>query len=345
LTLRSAADELLIDWAVTYGSPTSRTTVVHDRFGVVTLSVPGTVSFVPTFHSQLTALRLNGGTDIVTGSLLQPASGFDLALLRLPKSLDLFTVYLRYLTAAAAPGSRIACGFMTRYFTPRMVEIARRFAGKVEQSRARKKARLLILENIFDPSFQQTGPLPTPEVISFAGKAYRQLPGVFSSGRIDPATRYLLEHWATLPLPATAPIHLLDIGCGNGVIGDRLLARYPEARLTAFDDHLLAVASSRLNVPADRSTVCWGHRVADTGVEAVDLVVTNPPFHLGHETNIEVSLSLFRQARAVLLPGGYLVVVANRHLNYRTHLGRMFQLVESRKEGKFEILVCRKAEA
>ncbi len=65
-----------------------------------------------------------------------------------------------------------------------------------------------------------------------------------------------------------------------------------------------------------------------------DLIVTNPPFHDEYQTDISVSLDLFLQATERLSASGYLVVVANRHLNYLTHLRRYFDEVTTVAENE-----------
>ena len=335
LTVLSAADRLLIDWAAAEAYPDAATHVFHDRFGAVALSLPGDVVFVPAFHSQETALRLNAGDRSVpvAGLLDPPPYPLEQAVLRIPKSLALFEFYLSKIAAAASPRTRVAAGFMTRHFTPRLLEIAAEYAGAVSQSRAVKKARLLLLHDFRVGA----GAQDKSNTLEFGGRHYRQYPGVFSANHIDHATRFLLEHWPEMPVPQT----ILDVACGNGVIGDQLLIRYPDARLTATDDFVLAVASARLNLPAARSRVVYDHTLARVGDASQDLIVTNPPFHFGHEHNIDVSLFLFAQSRGKLRPGGQFVVVANRHLNYATHLSKWYGRTEVVAESaKFVVYRC-----
>ncbi|WP_116124683.1 class I SAM-dependent methyltransferase [Lewinella sp. IMCC34183] len=318
----SAADELLLGWAADHVAPGQRVVVAHDRFGALAIGLGRPVTFVAAFHSQEEALRRNGGSaENTTVGPLATLEAVDRALLRVPKSLELFEVYLSQIAAAAGPDTIVAAGFFTRHFTPRLLEIAGRYAAGVEQGRAQKKARLLVLSGFRPVARTQV----QCHVLEFAGRGYRQYPGVFSAGRIDLATRFLLEQWETVPeLSTLAPGTITDFACGNGIIGAELLLRYPEAKLIATDDSALAVASAQLNLPADRTEVYYDHTLDRVERGSQDLVVTNPPFHFGYETNIEVSLALFRQARGLLRTGAYLVVVANAHLNYATHLRRLF---------------------
>ena len=72
-----------------------------------------------------------------------------------------------------------------------------------------------------------------------------------------------------------------------------------------------------------------------------DFVVCNPPFHFEHENNIEVAIDLFVQVRRCLRRDGSFQAVANRHLNYQTHLKRLFGNVRIiGRNRKFEIISC-----
>jgi 16S rRNA (guanine1207-N2)-methyltransferase len=55
---------------------------------------------------------------------------------------------------------------------------------------------------------------------------------------------------------------------------------------------------------------------------SADLIVCNPPFHLGTSVHSGVSLKLFRAAGRVLKPGGQLWTVFNSHLPYVSQLTR-----------------------
>jgi 16S rRNA G1207 methylase RsmC len=336
----SAADRLLVDWATDHDDRgVLATDVYHDRFGALTLGLPGSPRSVITFHSQQTALLRNAGQHkpALVPLLDHPAETVDLAVVRIPKSLALFELYLRRIAHTATPATRVAAGFMTRHFTPRLLEIAAHYAGSVEQSKARKKARLLLLGELRRP----TSFPPTLRSTDYEGKTYLQYPGVFSADHIDYATQFLLDTWqhhATLDFPAPATV--LDVACGNGIIGDALLRRYPEARLFATDDSILAVRSARTNLPRERATVYWEHTLAPIADATVDLAVINPPFHFGYENNIGVSLGLFRQIHRTLRVGGSLVVVANRHLNYATHLRKIYRLEVVAENDKYVIYRC-----
>ncbi len=147
------------------------------------------------------------------------------------------------------------------------------------------------------------------------------LPGVFSHGRLDVGSALLLEHLDNLPSG-----HILDFGCGAGVLGAALKRRYPNSQITMLDVDAFAVASSRLTLAANNlhaEVICAdGIDAAPTGLSAI---LSNPPFHLGVHTHYQASEHLLRQASRHLASKGELRLVANSFLKYQPlieqHLG------------------------
>ena len=327
--LLKPADELLLNWW--QEQEDTELVVLHDHFGVLTTVATAFGASVThcsdsfAHHRRVReSLAINGLPARELGlpyPNFAPATSPSLALLHLPKYLDLFDSYLRHLTRQIPENFQLATAFQTRHFTPRILEIAGRYANKVEQSRAYKKARTLVLSDWKRAVCED----PPATEISFNGETYRQLPGVFSAGHIDYATQFLLEQWGSAAelqrLPE--PEYVLDIGVGNGVIGDQLMRQhYPNAKLFGTDVSQVAVRSARLNNPTGK--YAWTDNLATFPDVNFDLIVTNPPFHEGHRNVIDTTVSLFEQAANRLAPGGKLIVVANRHLNYATHLRRLF---------------------
>lgn len=355
------ADELLLHWAAEQSPDLAAETVTvyHDREGVLCTCISAPLNnhvsgqkkrFVSNnllHYERMKACyeRNKSGVAPENENLLEaPAEGTIINLLQIPKSLELFELYLRNVALTATPKTKLACAFQTRHFTPRLLEIAAKYATSVTQSRAYKKARLIILDDFFA--------LAPPEIslveTEFEGIKYQQYPGVFSANHIDYATQFLLAEWTSNErlTELSAPAQILDPGCGNGIIGDYLLGHYPTARLTAYDVSRVAIASTEMNLAAHgyagRSAVLQAGSLSEIiKPERFDLVVTNPPFHDEFQTDISVSTNLFLAACDRLNPGGHLVVVANRHLNYATHLRRYFDevLVVGENE-KFEVYRC-----
>jgi 16S RNA G1207 methylase RsmC len=77
--------------------------------------------------------------------------------------------------------------------------------------------------------------------------------------------------------------------------------------------------------------------------ERFDLVVTNPPFHVGKQTELSVPMQFIEDSWEVLAPGGQLFLVANRTLPYETPIKRRFGNVLMVHDGRrFKVLTATK---
>ncbi len=258
-----------------------------------------------------------------------PDAAFDSAVLFLPKSRELTDYLLQALAARLAGGELYLVGEkrggieraakqLAVYGRPRKLDSARHCQlWQVTVDNAPAAPDLHSLAQRFELPLAD-GPL---QVIS--------LPGVFSHGRLDRGSALLLEQLDGLPQG-----HLLDFGCGAGVLGATLKRRYPQSQLTLLDVDAFAVESSRLTLAANglEAEVIAGDGIdaAPTGLAAI---VSNPPFHSGVHTNYQASEHLLRQAARHLDKGGELRLVANSFLRYppliEQHLGPCKTLTEA----------------
>ena len=109
-----------------------------------------------------------------------------------------------------------------------------------------------------------------------------------------------------------------------------------------MDDNWLAVESSKLNVK-ENSFFHYSDSMEIFEDDYFDLVVSNPPFHFENETNIEVSIKLFQEVGRCLKEDGKFQLVASRHLNFNTHLIKIFaDVYVIAEDEKFEIYECLK---
>jgi 23S rRNA (guanine1835-N2)-methyltransferase len=256
----------------------------------------------------------------------------DFALVKIPKSSELFQLYLQEIHEASEENVEVVCAFMTKFFNPSLLKIASKYFEDVSQSLAWKKARLLILKQPKkDVVYSEL-----KKSIPWKDQTLQQYYGVFSSGKVDIGTQFLLEDLSI----DKAETEILDLASGNGIIANEAMQLNPKANLTLVDDSMLAIESSKLNIKNARF-VC-ADNLSGLPKNHFDLVVSNPPFHFEHENNIEVSLNLFRQVFDCLKPNGRFVLVANKHLNYSTHLRKLFAQVSALKSNaKFEVLECK----
>lgn len=315
-----------------------RTVICNDRFGYLTCALSERdPTLIINRKSQERSIEMNlreNGMAVFNDRWLSPLSDLpnpaDTGVLQIPKSLDLFRYYLHQISPGLTEEGVLICAFMTKYFTPALLEIAGDYFETTEQSLAVKKSRLLILKN--------RKPLPETtflEKIPFSfdnhhQEELKQYPGVFSSGTIDYGTQFLINK---LDLNEDEKA-ILDLGSGNGVLARAIQLKIPDAEIHLMDDSRLAIESSRLNLDAKNTEFHWNDTLDDMNVQSLDLVVSNPPFHFGHETNTEVSVGLFREVAGALKPGGRFLLVANRHLGYQTYLKKFFTSIEIKGQNR-----------
>lgn len=336
----SAADEYLLKKWGELEQRSDRVYLYNDRFGYLSCHLSDfSPTVVLTQKSQENAIRLNleaNGIPLVSFS--HPLASFEekveVALLKMPKSFELFRLFLDQIIRNSSDNVRVVCAFMTRHFGAKMLEIAGEYFEEVEQSRAQKKARLLLLSKK-----KQVGDVELIDKLIYQEQEYRQYSGVFSGNHIDYATQFLLENIQLEPSVKRA----LDLGAGNAVIAKEINGKQSQIEFHLVDDSYLAVESAKLNFEGENIRHHWDCNLDKFDADYFDLIVSNPPFHFEYEVNIQIPIRLFQSCFRCLKEDGSFQLVANQHLNYKTHLEKIFPLVEVLAENsKFVVYRCTK---
>ncbi len=163
-------------------------------------------------------------------------------------------------------------------------------------------------------------------------------PGTFSSGKLDPASKLLLEH-----LPNGAGRRALDIGAGYGVLGGFLALE--GASVTMLEDDFFGAASSQLTLTLNDLEGRVLHSDVDSALEPdarFDLIVANPPFHVGADLILDVAQEFIRCAERRLAAGGEFWLVANHFLPYEPEMARIGAVREVARERGFKVLTVKK---
>ncbi|EYB69250.1 rRNA (guanine-N(2)-)-methyltransferase [Deinococcus phoenicis] len=182
-----------------------------------------------------------------------------------------------------------------------------------------------------------TPAFPEPEGYEAFGVQVVGLPGVFSAGRPDKATSLLLGALEGLDLTGR---QVLDLGCGTGLIGAWAARRGAEA--TLVDGDLQSVRSARATLAANDLPGEVLHSDVDAALEGrtFDMVLTNPPFHVGRGMVLDVAREFIAAAARRLKPGGTLYLVANEPLPYETPMRAVGPVRELRRENGFKVLAA-----
>ncbi|KNB50855.1 methyltransferase [Streptomyces caatingaensis] len=347
-----AADEYLLRHlaepvAAADGTPAARAdldgsvVVLGDRWGALTtaLAAHRPVQITDSFLTQQ-ATRANlarNGAEASAVRLLTtrdtPPDRVDVLLVRVPKSLALLEDQLLRLAPGVHAGTVVVgTGKVTEIHTSTL-RLFERILGPTRTSLAAKKARLIFCSPAAEP---RPGPSPWPleyvlgdDAGPAAGLTVVNHAGVFCADRLDIGTRFFLHH---LPRSRGAE-RVVDLGCGNGVLGTAAAVANPEAEVVFVDESYQAVASAEATFRANTAAGRAAGFLAGDGLSALpagsaDLVLNNPPFHSHQATTDTTAHRMFTGARRVLRPGGELWVVGNRHLGYHVKLRKLFGACE-----------------
>ncbi|AYZ30382.1 23S rRNA (guanine(1835)-N(2))-methyltransferase RlmG [Serratia sp. FDAARGOS_506] len=341
-----AADEYLLQQLENVDIGGRPVLIFNDNFGTLACALhahrPYSVS--DSYMSQLATrhnLKLNGlDPEQVTllDSLAELPAAPAVVLIRVPKALALLEQQLRALRHVVTEDTLIVAGAKARDVHTSTMQLFEKVLGPTRTSLAWKKARLIFCQaaDIVPPAAAET----TDWTLDGTDWLIHNHANVFSRGSLDIGARLFMEH-----LPRGLNGHIVDLGCGNGVIGLMALAQNPEAQVTFVDESYMAVASSELNVEhnlpqeLDRCQFEVNNALAGIERESVQAVLCNPPFHQQHAITDHTAWQMFCDAKRCLQVGGELRIVGNRHLDYHQKLKRLFgncTLVASNK--KFVIL-------
>ena len=336
----SAADEHILNFLDESKISTKKTVIYNDRFGYLSsFLAQDKPTVILDFKSQEKAFELNFKANDLsfnspTKSSIDPAKEtYELALIKIPKSLDLFRLQLSQIHASLTNNGQVICGFMTKYFSKQYLSIASDFFEDCTQSKAWKKSRILILKNkktVKEQSFLN-------EIPYSGDKVFKQHFGVFSAKNIDYATQFFIDHMDV----RMDHNKILDLGSGNGVLAYAIQKEKPNSEIHLIEDSLLALESSKMNIEGENIHFHYSDCLADFEDQTFDLIVSNPPFHFEHETNIEVALELFKEVKRCLKKGGSFQMVTSNHLNSKTHLYKLFHKIDIVSEDlKFVVYNC-----
>lgn len=239
------------------------------------------------------------------------AAGVRTVLWRLPRSLGAVEEYAQAIAAHAHPDVRVIAGERDKHLSRSMNDVLARSFTSVTASLGRRKARALIASRPTPgrPSWPRTARLDALDLEVVAHGA------TFNTNRLDHGSALLVGCFDRLPQAATA----IDLGCGSGILAT-LLARRGMG-VSAVDVAWSACESTRLTADTNGVVVDVQRRDGlDGWDQPVELVVTNPPFHVRAAKDTSPARELFAQAGRALVDGGELWCVYNAHLPYLSWL-------------------------
>lgn len=350
----SADGYLLKILAQKIGQSAPKILLLNDHFGAILAGIarlfPAAyiVSSSDSIISQLASvqnLRANQLAPhwrfVPSTELAQLDENFDIVLGRVPKQSAYFVEQLCHIGNTIKPSSAVLFAAMQKHLPKNTHALLRQYLGESEYFSAYKKARIFCVY----PVQKAQKPLP-PAGYEYQGLFYSAMSNVFARGKLDIGSALMLAHLDKLP-PAA---RIVDLGCGNGILGINAQRQNPAAQLVFIDCAYMAVAScarnyhsaqSQLNAPWQNAQWLVNDGLAGLDLKDEPLILLNPPFHQQHQIGLFVSTQLIAQSARALAADGQLWLVGNAHLGYPTLLARFFeQVTRIAHNGKFVLLAC-----
>ena len=355
-TLRAwdAADEYLLHHLAENQCLTSgnKVLVVNDQFGAlaVALSQYQPQSWSDSYINELATqhnLKLNRipltGVHAVPSTAM-PQGILDVVIIKIPKISALLEDQLIKIKPHIDADTLIIAASMVRNIHTSTLKIFENVLGTTHTSLAVKKARLIFTH--YEKSAEDiTPPYPNNYHVKTLGIYLSNHANVFSKDKLDFGSQLMLSQYKQLPQAQ----HIVDLGCGNGILGIMAQRQLTESNVTFLDESYMAVASAKMNYEnlcADSNDAAFivSNGLSNLPDDHVDLILCNPPFHQQHTIGDETAWRMFTASFKQLQSGGQLWVVGNRHLQYLSKLKKIFgNSRELASDQKFQVIVAKKA--
>lgn len=329
-----ATDEQIVNYLDEQAlvKPNSHILIFNDNFGALAVNyLENSVTAVSDSYLSHQGIRHNIDLNMLDDSnltLLASTENLpntaDIILYKIPKSNALLNQQLYQISQNYSSGTVFIAGAKAKDIHSSTLKIIEKYLGATKTSLAVKKSRLVFSQ------LDITSTLPSPKISTWVleGSDFTisNLANVFAREKLDLGARFLLEHLPQID----AGKQVIDLGCGNGVIGLSLLAKQPECALTFIDESYMAVATAELNIKNNlESTLNNCQFITDdclTNItqNSIDVIVCNPPFHQLQATTDHIAWQMFNDSFHALKRGGELRIIGNRQLGYHIKLQRIF---------------------
>ncbi|MDO6634800.1 methyltransferase [Pseudoalteromonas carrageenovora] len=326
-----SADEYLINYVNEHHPECRSLLILNDSFGALACyfnqltvcSVNDSYISHQAAAYNLKENKLSTAEFTQLDSLSALPEGVDLVLIKIPRNVGFLQFQLSELSEVLTPGTPVIAAGKTKEIHNSTIKAFEQYIGETKTSLAVKKSRLILSTakgGYKAADFPVTWELEGTE-FNITNHA-----NVFSRDSLDIGARFFFNYLPQTPKAKS----IIDLGCGNGVVGLMTLSRCPNASVTFVDESYMAVESARLNVElnqGDKFDNCeFIENDCLTGFErdSVDMVLCNPPFHQAQAVTDHIAWQMFKQAKDTLKEGGELRIIGNRHLDYHDKLNRMF---------------------
>ncbi len=333
-----AADEYLLNYFHDEFEPdkNSNILIINDNFGALATSLADHNVMVWTdswismkgIQQNLIANEIPVNNIEIKNSIETPAGRYEFVLIKIPKSLALLEDQLIRINPFISSATIVVAAGMAKSIHNSTLALFEKYIGLTKTSLARKKARL-IFSKVDDQIKAIKSPYPESYILEGTDYTIINHANVFSRGRLDIGTRFFVQH-----IPQSGKYkNIIDLACGNGVVGLMALEKNPAAEILFLDESFMAMESARVNI---KKNVAKNEKIhfdvkdclSEVKHNSVELILNNPPFHQNNAVGDAIAWQMFKQSKDVLKEGGELWVIGNQHLGYHTKLKKIFKNCE-----------------
>ncbi len=233
----------------------------------------------------------------------------------------------RHLTS---DGHLLICGYKNEGIKTYITKAEHYLGSKAEVSKGERQLKLADFtlhqpgEPLDDRNYTETTCIGQQRNLELFSK-----PGLFGWNKIDKGSELLINAFADHVEQTQAPGTVLDLGCGYGYLS--VMAWALGAKLVvATDNNAAAVNSCQANF--NRHGIN-GEVIADDCAAGIhhqyDVVLCNPPFHRGFDTESDLTEKFLRSARHHLKNDGIAFVVVNQFIPVEAIAPSWFKSVET----------------
>ncbi|WP_077338010.1 methyltransferase [Pseudocolwellia agarivorans] len=334
-----AADEYLINYLNDNNLTDSSKNILvfNDAFGALTCNLSDHHVFcVNDSYISQQGIKLNVEQNYITHENITYLTStddlpdnIDLILYKIPKSKSFLIDQLMQINAKYSENTVFIAADRAKEIHSSTLKLFEKHLGETTTSLAVKKARLVFthIENKTNvaspfptcwemPSIQEQG-----KIFSISNRS-----NVYSREKLDIGARYFINNLPTVSAGST----VIDLGCGNGVVGLSVLDQQPQAEIHFYDESFMAIKSAEENIKtnfpdlAEKCTFNINDCLSSVEGGSVDLILCNPPFHQQTATTDHIAWQMFKDSHRVLKKGGELRIIGNRQLAYHIKLQRIF---------------------
>ncbi|KGJ88936.1 methyltransferase [Colwellia psychrerythraea] len=342
-----SADEYLVNHVNEEGliKANTKLAIFNDAFGALTTNFchsanddPDVICINDSFISSqgirynIEQNALDDSNITLLSSLDNLPNDIDVILYKIPKSKSLLIEQLIQIKKSVPANCIFIAADRAKEIHSSTLKVFEKHLGTTKTSLAVKKARLVFCQ--FDNKQVHQSPFPT--IWSIAHKSTNDAPSreliisnhanVYAREKLDIGARYFIDNLPKVAANST----VIDLGCGNGVLGLTVLANQNNAHVHFIDESVMALASAKQNVMTnlpeliEQCEFTLNDCLTDIEGGSVDLILCNPPFHQNTATTDHIAWQMFKDSHRVLKKGGELRIIGNRQLAYHIKLQRLF---------------------